>query len=264
VRHAKLASAGGGTFQPCARHIAWARRLRTRYTGAELRRPVLAMVFQRRLAARGIHYRIDGARFQMNLCPRVGVTLMAATPTPLSTQISTVVTPATHRTDRFFHTAQRLLQTVRETARTGSSASAQSLIPSPTPAIAHSAISRVFSSFNRRFEQIHQLVRTWSQATESITFSKELPNRLRERAVRRERPIQDAPKLVAAVPQTPNPSPTFESVPNSGSFTTRPSVPLAPQTFAPAAPINVDAITTQVIQQLDRRLVAYRERMGRV
>ena len=28
--------------------------------------------------------------------------------------------------------------------------------------------------------------------------------------------------------------------------------------------INVDALTSQVIQQIDRRLVAYRERMGRV
>jgi hypothetical protein len=34
---------------------------------------------------------------------------------------------------------------------------------------------------------------------------------------------------------------------------------------APAAPaVNVEALTSQVIQQLDRRLLAYRERMGRV
>lgn len=35
--------------------------------------------------------------------------------------------------------------------------------------------------------------------------------------------------------------------------------------IAPAPPpINVEALTSQVIQQLDRRLIAYRERMGRV
>jgi hypothetical protein len=34
---------------------------------------------------------------------------------------------------------------------------------------------------------------------------------------------------------------------------------------APAVPaVNVEALTSQVIQQLDRRLLAYRERMGRV
>lgn len=40
--------------------------------------------------------------------------------------------------------------------------------------------------------------------------------------------------------------------------------PARPDWAPPPAAVNVDALTNQVIQQLDRRLLAYRERMGRV
>ena len=42
-----------------------------------------------------------------------------------------------------------------------------------------------------------------------------------------------------------------------------PDVAASPPTPV-AASVDVTALTSQVIQQLDRRLVAYRERMGRV
>jgi len=40
----------------------------------------------------------------------------------------------------------------------------------------------------------------------------------------------------------------------------------SPQPYPPPAPpqLNIESLTTQVIQQIDRRLVAYRERMGRI
>lgn len=44
-----------------------------------------------------------------------------------------------------------------------------------------------------------------------------------------------------------------------GSRSRGDATPLVPA----APPINVEALTSQVIQQLDRRLIAYRERMGR-
>jgi hypothetical protein len=66
------------------------------------------------------------------------------------------------------------------------------------------------------------------------------------------------------------------AVPSARAVTTNPTnqamqparTALEPPPYAPPAPpavaaINVEALTSQVIQQLDRRLIAYQERLGR-
>jgi hypothetical protein len=90
-----------------------------------------------------------------------------------------------------------------------------------------------------------------------------LPAELRRRAARHERPVPAPVRLVSPRrpdPVSPPPATTAAAVAAAGVLASTPS-----DWPAPAAPaVDVDALTGQVIQQLDRRLVAYRERMGRV
>jgi hypothetical protein len=89
---------------------------------------------------------------------------------------------------------------------------------------------------------------------------RELAPRMREIYTRREDTRQPgAPVLRVASPAQPKPVPAAVKETEARVMempATRPATP--------AAPPNVELITNQVIEQIDRRLVAYRERMGRV
>ena len=74
------------------------------------------------------------------------------------------------------------------------------------------------------------------------------------------------PEQAAAVPvlhrRRPEASPSAAWIPAGLGEPSRTAAgPAVPSPASPA--IDVDALTSQVIHQLDRRLVAYRERMGR-
>ena len=90
-----------------------------------------------------------------------------------------------------------------------------------------------------------------------------MPGRIRGRGARAEMPV---PEQAAAIPvlhrRRPEVSPSPEWMPNVRGE--QPRTTAGPAVPVPAsAAIDVDALTSQVIHQLDRRLLAYRERMGR-
>lgn len=89
----------------------------------------------------------------------------------------------------------------------------------------------------------------------------DLPGRLRRRAVREELPIPGRTTVLvraaAAVAAGARQRDEIEREFSAAARSAR-----TPPVAAPA--VNVEALTSQVIQQLDRRLLAYRERMGKV
>ena len=107
---------------------------------------------------------------------------------------------------------------------------------------------------------LHDLVRQWRQLPAERVRALELVTRLRAGSVRQELPVPERAGVVARLrPQA------AETQSATMAKALSPSVPIE-RMPSPAAivPVNVETLTTQVIQQLDRRLIAYRERMGRV
>jgi hypothetical protein len=90
----------------------------------------------------------------------------------------------------------------------------------------------------------------------------EIAGRVRRNAMRNEQPVA-MPAAVLATPHRPAPG----ALAGDPAPEARP--PFAHDGFGqsgrpqPAAALDVEALTGMVIQQIDRRLVAYRERMGR-
>ncbi len=114
-----------------------------------------------------------------------------------------------------------------------------------------------------RLTPIHQLVRRWQTTSLVTSQARDVPARLRRRATRQELPVPDRLNVLAGRDRrhgepAPAQRPDAEALPQ-GSRSRSDAAPLVPA----APPINVEALTSQVIQQLDRRLIAYRERMGR-
>jgi hypothetical protein len=87
----------------------------------------------------------------------------------------------------------------------------------------------------------------------------DLPSRLKARATR-----VDLPVRTRTIPLAPPPAVAAAArrVPDEPVAASAARPAWTPSVPAPA--IDVDALTSHVMQQLDRRLVAYRERMGRV
>ena len=88
----------------------------------------------------------------------------------------------------------------------------------------------------------------------------DLPGRLRRQSMREELSIPGRTTVLARMA-----APIAKQTQNRDNDEREFSVAPRSGWAAPAAPaVNVEALTSQVIQQLDRRLLAYRERMGRV
>lgn len=119
------------------------------------------------------------------------------------------------------------------------------------------------AAVERRVERLHDLVERWRRKPDAAIEASDLPIRLRRRVARREMSMPENVRAVSVLHHrraevTP---PGLEtSVALAEAPRMRPELTMP----APAPPaINVEALTSQVIQQLDRRLIAYRERMGR-
>ena len=90
----------------------------------------------------------------------------------------------------------------------------------------------------------------------------DLPGRLRRQSTREEMAIPARTSVLARIVAAPRAAAAQrEQVEGEQSVSTRMEWPAPP---SPVNPVNVEALTSQVIQQIDRRLLAYRERMGRV
>jgi hypothetical protein len=115
----------------------------------------------------------------------------------------------------------------------------------------------------RMWQPVRQLCTAWLRKPSVSVTAQALPLGLRQCAHRTERPAKDLPHMTAPVRQYADRG--MDSVPaRSGQATTPWTTVLHHQPAAPAPAINVEALTSQVMQQIDRRLVAWRERMGRV
>ena len=86
--------------------------------------------------------------------------------------------------------------------------------------------------------------------------------RLRRNVVRQELPSA-SPAAVLAVPQRAAASAAASAARAIVQGAAARQHTEEPRSAQPAPTINVEALTGLVIQQIDRRLVAYRERMGR-
>jgi len=109
----------------------------------------------------------------------------------------------------------------------------------------------------------HSTIDEQSQRRRRLTLTTDVARSLRERlrvsAARVETPRLEPVRLVEAMP-APRPSAavaTRETDTPSRVTQRTPVLPQQPQ-------LDVDSITNHVIQQLDHRLIAFRERMGRV
>ena len=101
----------------------------------------------------------------------------------------------------------------------------------------------------------------WRDKPPAARAAAELPVRLRLRGRRTELPAAAIRELVAAAPGRRTPATV--AAPDSLAPARAGYQPFAQPAPTAVPPINVEELTSQVIQQLDRRLVAHRERMGR-
>jgi hypothetical protein len=110
-------------------------------------------------------------------------------------------------------------------------------------------------------QHIYRLARMWRDKPPAARAAAELPVRLRLRGRRTELPAAAIRELVAAAPGRRTPATV--AAPDSLAPARAGYQPFAQPAPTAVPPINVEELTSQVIQQLDRRLVAHRERMGR-
>jgi hypothetical protein len=106
---------------------------------------------------------------------------------------------------------------------------------------------------------IHRL-RTVRRETEVTEISRRLAERVRRVPEALSPP---APMILRSEPQAVRPPPSFEE---ASAPTRWQDPPIRPSPVPPAAiaPVNIDQLTAQVLKQIDRRVVARRERLGQV
>ena len=99
-------------------------------------------------------------------------------------------------------------------------------------------------------------------ASRVVAQAAEIVTRVHRRALRQELATPSKPLVLAAPQRMPPPA---GAAPANEWMPARTAPMLWEQGGAPSAapPVSVEALTGLVIQQIDRRLIAYRERMGR-
>jgi hypothetical protein len=238
----------------------WAERLRARHRRRDGGRQAGALVFARggRVIAHNTRI-VSQALLQVR--PRLSVTMR-------------VIAPAVDLAYRPLLAPPRATTVVhsRMGDRVPHASWPRSFEPSvATPAAADPALRFIDARYThasiaqgaRRIQRLHEMVDRWRRKPVAAIEASALPGRIRGRGARAEMPV---PELAAAVPvlhrRRPEGSPSPEWMPAGRGEPSRTIAGSAVPVPASAA-IDVDALTSQVIHQLDRRLLAYRERMGR-
>lgn len=238
----------------------WAQRLRTRHSRIDAWRAPGAMVLLRgqgaSAQARHIH---AGTSLHLHthlvVSPRLSVSMRPAMARPMILRTTAPVDGTTRQAhDGAGHAMTLGTRSNRHEAPVGHLAA-----PAFVPAFRHPALGQ---SSRAGPEPIRLSVRRGEGASPIARHAGEIAQRLRRGAIREEvRPATQA--AVLALPQRAAAQPAGaggDSVEVSALWRTRLDEARAVQS-APA--LNVEALTGMVIQQIDRRLVAYRERMGR-
>lgn len=237
----------------------WAERLRARHSRREGSRSLGRLVFAR--GARFVSQTVNAtSRTVIHVRPHLNVTMRLVTPALLARRVSAVV-PSGMLTlvhgERSAGESQGLR--VRPIARPG----APALAASSLTFVEARHVRSTLASVERRVERLHRVADRWGLQPAAAIGARELPGRVRRRLARKEMSMPDQVHGVAMLHHRPFASPQASPEASSASAErSRMRGELAVP--APAAPaIDVEALTSQVIHRLDRRLVAYRERMGR-
>jgi hypothetical protein len=135
---------------------------------------------------------------------------------------------------------------------------APAFVSARSPLSVHAA--RAFASEGPSSAPLPALVARWRTAFDSAPNTRALVIRLRQRAARQEIAVPDRTRVLRSSPRPDGPTAASRRAEQALEI---PRGRAEASPFAAAPPVDVDALTSQVIQQLDRRLIAYRERMGR-
>lgn len=116
---------------------------------------------------------------------------------------------------------------------------------------------------DRGIAQFHDPARRSPVASTIAAQAAELATRLHRRAARQELMLSPKPAVLAAAHRAPAPAGAV----SSNAWTSAQPPPMQQdesRALPQASAVDVESLTGLVIQQIDRRLIAYRERMGRV
>jgi hypothetical protein len=243
----------------------WARDLRSRHGRRELRRMPGSMVLSR------------GAGAFTRLLVSVRRTLVHIDARFAVTRVLAPATTAGSRHALLRPSATRVIHRVTLGGRPGSTAGLLRGHPprASTPSIASPMLisSRHRGGGPVRPETLVLTERaaprrwrtgTWQDPSSTGIGTRDAVAMLRRRAARQELVVADTTRVLAGTRSDNAPSARAGTSCRAEAVAVLPADAAGPATFAPVAPaINVESLTSQVIQQLDRRLIAYRERMGR-
>jgi len=111
----------------------------------------------------------------------------------------------------------------------------------------------------RNITMMHGIEHRRNRITLTTEMAHVLRHRLLDSSVRVEKPVNDALRMVEAMPHRTTAATTAISDQEHPAQRSK-----GPSFLAPQPEFDLDSVTTQVIHQLDHRLIAYRERMGRL
>jgi hypothetical protein len=234
----------------------WARQLRSRHQRAQARSGEAAMVFQRAIGPRSLFRSTAVTYIHLSLHAAVGIVRRPMAYRPLQAGLRPADCASVFAMPR---SGPASLPAAPRSPRSEMAAPRQGLFVNPGEPT-HPANTLCSSSLERIWLPLPELATRWRTKPAVSKQAAVLPMCFRQRATRSERAPAELPRMVSPVRHaTP-----MEARVQAGDAQFAPwwTIPSAVQQPAPS--INVDALTSQVMQQIDRRFVAYRERMGRV
>ena len=238
----------------------WAERIRARHGQREGGYPGGTFVFAR--GSRFVSQIVKtNSRTVLYVRPNLSVTMRVITPPARLSRTGHATVSSEVRTVMYRGVRAGVPPALR--ARPGERGAAPTLAGSSLTFVDARHVRSGLTSVERHVERFHDLVDRWRSKPIAAIEARDLPGRVRRRAAREDMSMGDVLRAVPVLHHRRSDATQSSRETSTGpeaSARGRGEVP-AP---APAVPtINVEALTSQVIHQLDRRLIAYRERMGR-
>ena len=168
----------------------WARRLRSLHGRVETCRPAATMLFHRPSLTWASFAMHAGARIQVHVHAPMGIALRPVTSAPA-----------------MVHTQPVQVFVPKRNFREGRSNSMvrTSLSPAPQPVLmtkfvnAYSIANTRINTIERTWHPVRELVTAWLRKSPVSAAAQALPLRLRQSALRTERPVKDLPRMITPV-----------------------------------------------------------------
>lgn len=245
-----------------SRWTQWARELRARHGRWESRSAGAGMEFEHRMRAHANLAQTTHTHVSVSVHPRFGFSFRPAGITmPRPAGVTMRVHPAPPISTQIQKAVTTLRQPLPGVAIPSESHTLAMHERSAFNFITASSLFETRRNAERRFEQLHELVRARARIRESASTVVAIPSILRERMKRIELLSIQPGRLALASRHLPEPKANDDNTRSHETTTTMSNIYGQPVPSAPPADINT--LTSQVIRQLDSRLIAYRERMGR-